>query len=283
MRDPPNGGTAATPPDHDGDEDRIAPLEAEVARLRRSEAHYRAVIESASDFAIFATDLDGRITSWNAGAEALLGWPEAEAVGEDACMIFTPDDRADNACEREMRTAAEQGRAEDERWHVRKDGSRFWASGLLMCLEEEGVGHLGYLKILRDRTSQHEANEAGRLAAAKLEALASERVATLDQLAEGVVVTDADGRITFVNRAAAELHGSTGSTSRRRSTPPPTTCSLRRARPIQRSTSRWRVPCAARPSSMHAGAFGGRTGRRFWRSAAPARCAVSTAPRPAPS
>ncbi len=208
MCDPSTGG-AAEPLSHDHREaGRLAALEAEVARLRRSEAHYRAVVESARGMAILATDLDGRITSWNPGAEALLGWPEAEALGKNACMIFTPEDWARGACDQEMRDAAERGRVEDERWHIRKDGSRLWAPALLIPFNDPVTNeHVGYLKVLRDRTAQHEANEAARIAGTKAEALAIERSATLNQLAEGVIITDASGRITFVNRAAAELHG----------------------------------------------------------------------------
>lgn len=71
---------------------RIAELEAEVAQLRRSGTHHRAVFDSASDFAIFTTDLCGEVTSWSTGAEKLLGWVEAEAIGQHARMIFTPPD-----------------------------------------------------------------------------------------------------------------------------------------------------------------------------------------------
>jgi PAS domain-containing protein len=90
MCDPSTGGAGAPLSGDHGDELRVAALEAEVARLRRSEAHYRAAVESARGVASLTTDLSGRITSWNPGAEALLGWSAAEALGEDACMIFTP-------------------------------------------------------------------------------------------------------------------------------------------------------------------------------------------------
>ena len=129
------------------------------------------ILENATDFAIFTTDLEGVITSWNPGAETLLGWSEAEAVGRHACMIFTPPDRAREACDAEMTKAREIGRAEDERWHLRKDGTRFWASGLMMRFEDEGTGeHIGYLKILRDRTEHHQASKAARAGEERLRA-----------------------------------------------------------------------------------------------------------------
>ncbi len=83
------------------------------------------VLENSADFAVLTTGLDGTITSWNGAAERVMGWPEAEAVGQDACMIFTPEDQAEDACAREMAQARVSGRAADERWHLRRDGTRF--------------------------------------------------------------------------------------------------------------------------------------------------------------
>ncbi|WP_198368367.1 PAS domain-containing sensor histidine kinase [Roseomonas sp. KE0001] len=118
------------------------------------------VLESAGDFAILTMDLDGIITSWNSSAETVLGWSAAEAVGQDACMIFTPEDQAQGACQEEMAIARREGRAADERWHLRRDGSRFWGAGSMTRLEDTGTDvHIGYAKIVRDRTEQHEAGQ----------------------------------------------------------------------------------------------------------------------------
>jgi PAS domain S-box-containing protein len=93
---------------------------------------FRLIVESAHEYAIFATDLDGLVTTWNAGAERLLGYSEGEALGQHARLIFTPEDRERGVPEREMRAALEAGRAEDMRWHLRRDGGRFWADGYLI-------------------------------------------------------------------------------------------------------------------------------------------------------
>jgi PAS domain S-box-containing protein len=159
----------------------------------------RLVLANAGDFAIFTTGLDNRITSWNVGAEQLLGWAEGDILGEDACIIFTPEDLAAGACDAEMATARAQGRAEDERWHVRKDGSRFFASGLLMPFEEDGR-HVGYLKILRDRTERHRANE-DRLA------LHRHSAEILESLSDAFYAVDAQWRFTYVNRRAEQWWG----------------------------------------------------------------------------
>lgn len=114
----------------------------------------RLVFDSATDFAIFSMDRAGCVTSWNPGAQRLLGYCEADILGRDGDVIFTPEDRAAGAASLERQKALTDGRAEDDRWHMRKDGSRFWASGLMMPLADRGVG---FMKILRDRTLQREA------------------------------------------------------------------------------------------------------------------------------
>jgi len=128
--------------------------------LRRAEEQFRLIVDSATDFAIIASDLEGRVTTWNTGAKRLLGYEEAEILGEDAAVIFTPEDRAAGRVEKEMRGALENGRAENERWHVRKDGSRFWASGLMMTLKDHAGEVRGFLKIMRDRTLQRQTEQA---------------------------------------------------------------------------------------------------------------------------
>src|SRR3954468_2635563 len=93
-------------------------------------------VESATDIAIIALDGQGEVTSWNVGAERLLGFADDEIVGRDGDVVFTPEDRDAGEPEKERIQARVKGRAQDERWHVRKDGSRFWASGLLMPLAD---------------------------------------------------------------------------------------------------------------------------------------------------
>jgi PAS domain S-box-containing protein len=97
--------------------------------------------------------------TWNTGAHRLLGWKEDEALGRPALMIWTPEDLAAGVPETEMRTAIADGRAEDERRHLRKDGSRFWGNGLLMPLRGGDGQLVGFLKILRDQTAQRKAEE----------------------------------------------------------------------------------------------------------------------------
>jgi len=87
----------------------------------------RNVVESVKDVAIVAMDIDGHVTYWNIGAERMLGFTEDEMLGKSADIFFVPEDLAKQAAEEERRLAGTHGSAEDERWHMRKDGSRFWA------------------------------------------------------------------------------------------------------------------------------------------------------------
>jgi two-component system, chemotaxis family, CheB/CheR fusion protein len=118
--------------------------------LRESEERLRLIIESAVEYAIFSTDLERRITSWNSGAERLLGYDEKEVMGKTADIIFTPEDRERKEPEKEARTARREGRSSDERMHMRKDGSRFRGTGIMMLMRNEAGDPVGLVKILRD-------------------------------------------------------------------------------------------------------------------------------------
>jgi len=128
---------------------------AQVA-LQESEARFRMLVESAHDFAIFMLDDAGRVISWNQGAERVTGHSEADILGQPVAVLFTPEDRASQVPEAEIRRAAASGRALDERWHLRKDGTRFWASGVLsVARDANGVRH-GFVKVMRDQTELKE-------------------------------------------------------------------------------------------------------------------------------
>lgn len=117
---------------------------------------YRQVIEQVEDYAVFTLDNAGRVTTWNEGAERVLGFREDEALGQPGAFIFTPEDREQGAPEQELEAARGEGKAADERWHLRRDGSRFYASGILTALFDRGVPD-GFAKILRDQTERLEA------------------------------------------------------------------------------------------------------------------------------
>ncbi|HEX3561065.1 MAG TPA: PAS domain S-box protein [Pyrinomonadaceae bacterium] len=167
-----------------------------------AEELFRLMSESVHDYAIFATDSAGRVVSWNAGAERIFGYTEAEMKGQDASVIFTPEDIACGAHARELETAATQGRAEDERWHVRRDGSRFWASGIMTPLRGADGELRGFVKIARDETRRRLGEERLRLS----EALSG---ALIEQSPFSIQILSPDGRTLRVNRAWQELWGVT--------------------------------------------------------------------------
>jgi PAS domain S-box-containing protein len=158
------------------------------------------VLDSAVDYAIFCLDLEGRITTWNEGARRMLGWVEAEALEKPGAMIFTPEDREAKVPEKERQTALAHGRSMDERWHLRKSGQRFWASGELMPLKSASGQVTGFIKILRDRTEQ-------RLTQEELRASHDSYRLLLDSISEGFYSIDQHGVVTLCNVAFVRLFG----------------------------------------------------------------------------
>ena len=126
---------------------------------RRTDDIYRKAIEDIRDYAIFMTDPDGLITNWNVGAEHILGYSEEEIIGKDVAKFFTPEDRAKDIPQKELSTAALVGRAEDERWHIRRDGSRFWASGVVTPVRDHTGKLIRFSKVMRDMTERNRLTE----------------------------------------------------------------------------------------------------------------------------
>ena len=121
--------------------------------------HLQQVIDDAIDFAVIVADLDGIVTDWTARAETVFGWLHREIVGASIARIFTDEDRAAGRHREEMRLTLTEGRTADERWHRRKDGGRFWASGEMTLLRGEDGTPAGFAKIVRDQTRQRVAFE----------------------------------------------------------------------------------------------------------------------------
>ncbi len=141
--------------------ERVDRRKAEAA-LREGARMHRLTLDSVRDYAILTMDVDGLVTSSNAGALRVLGYREEELLGRPAAMIYTPEDVRDGVPRRELERAGRRGVADDERWHVRKDGSRFWGSGLVTPLLDEGDRLRGFTKVLRDMTERKRAEEALR-------------------------------------------------------------------------------------------------------------------------
>jgi PAS domain S-box-containing protein len=143
--------------------------------LRASEERLRLIVESATDYAILTLDPDRTVRTWSPGAAATFGYAAAEIVGRSGDELFTPEDRAAGVPEAEADEAARAGRAADERWHNRKDGTRFYASGVMRPLWDGG----GFVKVLRDLTDRKRMEDELRDSRDKLEVRVAERTADL--------------------------------------------------------------------------------------------------------
>jgi PAS domain S-box-containing protein len=115
---------------------------------------FRVWLETVKDFAIFMVATDGTVASWNVGAERIFGYSEAEILGRSFECIFTPEDRRNGVPAQEIQEARAEGHGWDDRWQVRKDGTRFWASGLLTPLRTENGALRGFVKVLRNNTER---------------------------------------------------------------------------------------------------------------------------------
>lgn len=137
--------------------------------LRQSEERFRLLMEGVREYAIVMLDAQGRVVSWNAGAERIFGYPAGEIVGRDHSTILAPDETFRREAIDALRTAAERGRAESEGWMARRDGSRFWAHVVVSALRYERGALRGYALLVRDITERRKAEEALRLLSGPLD------------------------------------------------------------------------------------------------------------------
>src|SRR5690606_27084786 len=127
-------------------------------------------------------DEAGIVQAWSPGAELIFGYRADEVVGQPSDMLFVPSDVAASAHEQELETARREGRAEDSRWHLRKNGERFWGNGVTMRLQEGGLG--GFLKIMRDETASKLADEQRVLLLNELNHRIKNTLATVQSITE---------------------------------------------------------------------------------------------------
>jgi PAS domain S-box-containing protein len=126
----------------------------EQESLRQSEERFRLLVEGVKDYGIFMLDVDGRIMSWNTGAERIKGYSAKEIIGRHFSLFYPPELIAADWPAHELRIARTEGRYEEEAWRVRKDGSRFWASVIISAIRDHTGELRGYAKVTRDLTQR---------------------------------------------------------------------------------------------------------------------------------
>lgn len=167
--------------------------------LRASEERFRLLVSGVQDYAICILDADGRVTSWNAGAERLLGFRAAEVLGKSAALFYRPTDRQVDKPANDLRVAAAEGLFQEEGWRVRKGDTPFWAHVDLRALRADSGEFRGFTHVIRDLTEQMQAQEALRGS--------EERYRRLVELCPDALLVLQLGTIVFVNRAAQRLLG----------------------------------------------------------------------------
>jgi PAS domain S-box-containing protein len=180
---------------------------------------YRMQVRELRDYAMFMIDPQGILASWNAGVEKLIGYSEEEWIGRHASIIFTPEEKAAEVCESEMRLAQETGSATDIRWHRHKDGTDFFANGFMNAVRDEQGALIGYAKILSDETARKQLQDALTESNSALEQFAyvashdlQEPLRTmsaysqlLSQRYRGMLDADADQFLSFILSASARM------------------------------------------------------------------------------
>jgi PAS domain S-box-containing protein len=138
----------------------LTQIQEQNSALKESEERFRLMVASVRDYAIFGVDIDGRIATWNVGAERALGYQAEEIIGRHGLVFYTPEDTQGGQLESELTATRTEGRCQSEGWRVRKNGSRFWASATLTAVWDPTGKLRGYVMVMRDITERKEAEAA---------------------------------------------------------------------------------------------------------------------------
>jgi len=161
--------------------------------LNESEERFRFLVDSIQDYGIYMLDVDGRVKSWNRGAERIKGYSADEIIGQSFDRFYTEEDRAAGAPAKALATALRQGVYSAEGWRVRKNGNRFWASVLVTAAHNPDGEVIGFAKITRDLTERTVEEEQRQL--------------ITEAAPNGMLIVDERGLITLANSAAEKIFG----------------------------------------------------------------------------
>jgi PAS domain S-box-containing protein len=155
--------------DDSGEHVGFSKITRDLSERKAAEERYRLLVAAVRDYAIFMLDPEGRVASWNVGAERLKGYTAEEILGKPFSVFYTGQDRAAGLPEEELRRARETGEARAEGWRVRKDGSLFWAVVVVTAIRDYTGKLVGFAKVTRDTTEQRRLHEQVKKHAAELE------------------------------------------------------------------------------------------------------------------
>ncbi|MCW3070276.1 MAG: sensor signal transduction histidine kinase [Bacteroidetes bacterium] len=175
-------------------------LKVRVQKLQESEERFRLLVESVKDYAVFRVDTNGRIASWNSGAENIKGYTADEVIGKHISVFYTADEIERGEPEYNLKMAKELGRHESEGWRVRKDGSEFWADVVLTSLYDDNKKLIGFVKVTRNMTER-------KLNEEKLKESEQQLQAIIKNAPDAVIVMDAESRIVKWNPKAEQIFG----------------------------------------------------------------------------
>ncbi len=164
------------------------------------EQRFRSLVEAVKDYAIFLLDAEGKVFTWNDGAQRIKGYTQEEIVGKHFSCFYTAEDQAGGKPAATLKIAAEQGRYEEEGWRVRKNGSRFWAGVLIHPIQDDKGTITGFAKVTRDLSERKRAEDAVRRSEAQYRAL-------FDSSPDAIVASDQEGGITELNSRAEAVFG----------------------------------------------------------------------------
>jgi len=175
-------------------------LETAHQKLRESEEQFHLLISGIKDYAIIMLDPQGTIMTWNDGAERIQGYKEDEIVGWNFSSFFSSEDKEQNGPQWVLDMARKDGRYEEERLRIRKDGSQFWAHIIITAIYDHAGQLTGFAKVTRDITEKRRISNA-----------LQEQAALLDLSNDAIIVRDQDGTIRYFNRGAEKMYGYTDS------------------------------------------------------------------------
>jgi PAS domain S-box-containing protein len=170
--------------------------------LRRNEELFRRLVEGVHDYAIYMLDANGRIATWNSGAERVEGYNAREAIGRPMDIVLLPEDRARGKAQCAIEAASRDGRYEDEGWQLRKDGRRYWANVVVTALRDQDGKLIGFAKVSRDMTERKKYEEALRQSESRTRSI-------LETAIDAIMVMDREGMVQEWNPAAEAMFGYT--------------------------------------------------------------------------